>query len=405
MPEEPPAKKRVVVIHTGGTIFMHRTEKGRDIGELIIPRDKNGDVSNHIDFQVIDLFGGGGVDSSKLTLKHSKKLAEKIVELQNDPSVDGIVVTHGTDTMPETALELSYTLKNLQKPVVLTGAQIPSEEKHSDGPRNFFRSIYLAAHASNLRRVVICFGYKRGPSLGYTPPNMVIDARNAEKSHISRQDAFLHPDSKFLGTVSITKGINVRANTPKPSGETTLHFKFSKWADRRVVQRHSARLPLLATGLVVDVYGAGNAPDKLIARLKRRARFYPVVAASQAKGKVDMTAYAAGRPALEAGVLPSGGLTPLSASKRLAYLVASRRDLRKAARKTGLPYRKLLPTLYLSGAEFDSADIKKAHSDILGIPIINEDLLVQFPFHKAVQRAAKALRKISTTNQPPFITR
>ncbi len=406
MSEEPVRKKRVVVIHTGGTIFMGKTERGLDAKELVIPKDKNNDVSNHIDFDVIDLFGGGGIDSSKMTLKHCRTLAEKIVELQNNDAVDGIVVTHGTDTMAETVIELSYVLKNLQKPVVITGAQIPSEEKHSDGPRNFFRSIYLAAHAPTLRKVVICFGYRKGPLTGHTPPNLVIDARNAEKSHMTKQDAFLHPESKELGSVSVKRGVHINVNVPKSSGRAFLHFGFSRFADRRVVQRHSTRLPFFATGLVAELYGFGNVRGDVIKRLARRAKLFPVVAASQAKGKVDMITYAAGRPALEAGVLPSGGLSPLSASKRLAYLVAHRRELRRASHKQGLNYRQLLSTLYLSGAEFDSKAIKNAHAEALKVPIMPEDLLVQIPFNRAVTRAAREIRKSAYyTPKKPLLKR
>ncbi len=403
--EEPPVsgqkRRKVVIVHTGGTIFMRKTERGRDVGELTIPKDKDGNISNHIDLEVIDLFGGGGIDSSKMTLEHSKKLAEKIVELQNDPTVHGIVVTHGTDTMAETAIELSYALKNLRKPVVLTGSQIPTGEPNSDGLRNLFRSVYLAAHASALRRVVICFGYPRpliksGRSTrvkGFTPANFVLEARNAEKSHILRQDAFLHADSKVIGTVAVTRGIDIKSSTRNPTGPAYSHFGFSGWTKRHVLQRHNTSLPVFATGLVVDVYGSGNIPDAVIRRLSRRARFYPVVAASQAHGKVDLTAYAAGRPALEAGVLPSGGLTPLSASKRLAYLAAHRWEVRKYARKNKVGYRTLLSTLFLSGAEFDHQNVKWEHSKIIGVPIVSEDLLIQLPFEQAMEIAVEKLKE------------
>lgn len=405
MPEEPIHKKKVAVIHTGGTIFMHRTERGLDTGRLEVPHDKDGKVSSLVDFELIDLFGKGGKDSSKLTLAESKKLAKKIVELQNDKTVDGIVVTHGTDTMAETALELSYALKNMYKPVVLTGAVKPSEEKDSDGPRNFYRSVYLAAHARELRKVVICFGYRKHEQRGIqlSPEviakegigaNFILDARNAEKFHVSRQDAFLHPTAKILGTISVKHGFKADPRftfVPRPQGETHLHFNFSRLTSRRVLQRHTTRLPWLTTGLVAEIYGAGNAPEKVIAALARRVKFFPVIAALQARGNIDMTAYAAGLPALEAGVLPAGGHSALSASKRLSYLLGSRWQIRRFAWQRKLNYRKLLSTLFLSGAEFDTPEIKKKHADKLGVPITPEDLLVQISFKRALARAADAL--------------
>lgn len=93
------------------------------------------------------------LDSSNVHPKHWIAIAQKIYE--NYDKYDGFIVTHGTDTMTYTASALSFALRNLSKPVVLTGAMKAPQEEGSDAEDNLFNSIKVAS--SGLNEVSICF--------------------------------------------------------------------------------------------------------------------------------------------------------------------------------------------------------------------------------------------------------
>src|SRR6185503_11354097 len=82
------------------------------------------------------------------------KLAKRINELAKSPDVDGIAITHGTDTMEETAYFLHLTVKT-RKPVVLTGSMRPSSALSADGPLNIFNAVSVAADPNAVGRGVM----------------------------------------------------------------------------------------------------------------------------------------------------------------------------------------------------------------------------------------------------------
>jgi L-asparaginase/Glu-tRNA(Gln) amidotransferase subunit D len=389
------------------------------------------------DFEIIDLFRAegdefrGGVDSNEMDMARTKKLAETIVHYQNDDSVSGIVGIHGTDTMPETLMELEYAIKNLKKPNVLTGAQYPmfddprfaNPDPQNSKPSNPFkafeknlkRSITLAA-ADNFNRNAICFGYATGD----TNRNYVIGARNAEKESAESQNAFLHPDATIYGRVAVKHGFTLgndpyeRENPilmrqlaqwvklePNYDAPTTLDFKFAGGVKKRDIYKQHVDLPIFARGLVLGLRPKGNAPAEVARRLKWRSRFYPLIATSHTKGKVSLIgmspegshfSYDAGSGVLAAGALPSGGHTPLSALKRLSYILAHNQQIKSFAKRSKLKYRSLRDALYLSGGQFDNDEIKRAHAEALKLPITEQDLLVHIPFEQALSIIAKRLR-------------
>ena len=137
--------KKVLIIYTGGTIGMKKTGKGyapvsgfldeaiSSIGDMRSPMAPAWDL-----YEMSPL-----LDSSDITVKEWNKIAEVISDNYN--SYDGFVVLHGTDTMAYTASALSFILGGLNKPVVLTGSQIPLSEIRSDGRDNLVTSLLIAA--------------------------------------------------------------------------------------------------------------------------------------------------------------------------------------------------------------------------------------------------------------------
>ncbi|MCZ0913675.1 asparaginase [Gordonia amicalis] len=132
MTANPPPARSTVLITTGGTIAAQTTADGAvpalGADDLLSATGDTGVGT----VRSVDLMS---VDSSAMTVADQFAVVRSIAEALADPEVDGVVVTHGTDTMEETAfLADLYCLD--ERPVVFTGAQLPADHPHADGPRN-----------------------------------------------------------------------------------------------------------------------------------------------------------------------------------------------------------------------------------------------------------------------------
>ena len=138
--------KTIAIVATGGTIAgtgqagktvaYHAGEM--NVNEIIksIPMLK--DVADLREYQFMN------IDSNEMNPSRWIELANKMNEIVLDEKIDGVVVTHGTDTLDETAYFLTLTL-NTSKPVVVTGAMRPATATSADGPYNLYQAVCLAA--------------------------------------------------------------------------------------------------------------------------------------------------------------------------------------------------------------------------------------------------------------------
>lgn len=184
-------KPNVYILATGGTIAgtgKSATASGYTAGQVAIqslidavPEMK--DIANITGEQVVNIGSQDMNDEVWLTL------AKRINELLASPSVDGIVVTHGTDTMEETAYFLNLTVKS-DKPVVLTGAMRPSTAMSADGPLNLYNSVVTAADpASKGRGVLVVMN------------GIIIGAHGNQKMNTIDVQTFQDPDGGALGYI------------------------------------------------------------------------------------------------------------------------------------------------------------------------------------------------------------
>ena len=140
------AKKNVVILATGGTIAgaaPSATQAGYTSGQVGIETMINAvpgikDLANLKGEQI------SNVGSQDMTFDIMLNLAKRINELTSSGAADGIVITHGTDTMEETAYFLNLTAKT-DKPVVLVGSMRPSTALSADGPLNLYNAVAVAA--------------------------------------------------------------------------------------------------------------------------------------------------------------------------------------------------------------------------------------------------------------------
>lgn len=129
------------------------------------------------------------VDSNDMTMQLWIDLARRINHLAGDPQIDGLVITHGTDTMDEIAYFLSMTV-NTQKPVVLTGSMRPASSTSADGLLNLYDSIFTAAdEKSRGQNILICFC------------GTIYSGRNVVKSSTFQLNAFDGRNPSCLGYI------------------------------------------------------------------------------------------------------------------------------------------------------------------------------------------------------------
>ena len=138
-------------------------------------------------------------------------LGKKVNELLSSPEVDGVVITHGTDTMEETAYYL-HLVVNSEKPVILVGAMRPSTAMSADGPNNLYNAVVLAGSISARRKGVLVF-----------MNDTIYSAREVTKSSTFLTDAFQAPGLGALGYIQS----NVAHFYKGPIGLHTVNSIFS----------------------------------------------------------------------------------------------------------------------------------------------------------------------------------
>ncbi|GKX71431.1 L-asparaginase [Campylobacter jejuni] len=185
------AKSRIAILGTGGTIagFIDSTiattgytAGAIDIDVLIKAVPQIRDLAD-ISWEQI-----ANIDSSNMCDEIWLRLAKKIAKLFAE-GIDGVVITHGTDTMEETAYFLNLTIKS-DKPVVLVGAMRPSTAISADGPKNLYNAVALVANKEAKNKgIMVAINDK------------ILSARGVVKTHSLNVDAFSSPDFGDLGYI------------------------------------------------------------------------------------------------------------------------------------------------------------------------------------------------------------
>jgi L-asparaginase len=279
-------------------------------------------VPELFDLAKIELELFSNVDSSELQPEDWCALAKRIHERLR--SVDGVVVTHGTDTLAWTASALSFMLTNLPKPVVLTGAQRPLAEVRTDARLNLIDAVTSALNGPP--EVTVCFD------------SHLYRGNRVRKVSAGEYDAFDSPNCPPLGTL----GVDARFEKGlKPKGRHSVDpqldpgvflLKVFPGLDPEVV------LPMLphVRGLVIEAHGSGNFPLQNVRSLlpvfkEARRREVAVVVISQAhRNGVDLSLYEAGQAALDEGAMSGGDMTASAAVVKLMHALSKleKRSLR-----------------------------------------------------------------------------
>ena len=323
-------KKKILIIHTGGTIGMVRTangfapKAGAIIEELKQIRDLNSPYMPEWDIIEFDPL----LDSTNVRYEQWNSIADAIA-LYYD-KYDGFVVLHGTDTLAYSASALSFMLEGLDKPVVFTGAQIPLCELRSDGRDNLITSMMIAADGV-IREVSLCFG------------DAILRGNRAIKYSADGMVAFTSPNYNMLADA----GINIEYNHACINDyvKNSLHSDYL-----HVVRLKESRIAVIKVfpgiqfeilepimcetldGLVLETFGKGNIPDydpalsRIISEASKCGTIV-VVCTQCPAGTVSLGAYEAGSALVRAGAVSGGNMTTEAAITKLTYLLS--KDLPK----------------------------------------------------------------------------
>ena len=323
-------KKKILIIHTGGTIGMVRTENGfaPKAGAIIEELNQIRDL-NSPDMPLWDLIEFDPLlDSTNVRVEQWNAMADTIAE--NYDKYDGFVLLHGTDTLAYSASALSFMLEGLDKPVVFTGAQIPLCELRSDGRDNLITSLMIAAEGV-IREVSVCLG------------DAVLRGDRAMQYSADGMVAFTSPNYSKLADA----GINIEYNHACIDDyvKSSLHYSFfdtvslkeSRIAVIKVVPGIQFDIfePIMGEsldGLVLETFGKGNIPnyDPALSRLITEASkcgTIVVVCTQCPAGTVSLGTYEAGSALVKAGAVSGGNMTTEAAITKLTYLLS--KDLPK----------------------------------------------------------------------------
>ena len=338
-----PTQGSVLVIYTGGTLGMVYEAKGKQLVpfnfDLII--EKVPEIQR-LSFAITFLSLKEPIDSSNITPEIWIELGT-IIE-NNYEEYDSFVILHGTDTMAYTASALSYLLEGLNKPVILTGAQLPIGVARSDARENFISALEIAAAINEdgspiLSEVCIYFN------------SLLLRGNRSKKQESSDFNAFHSENYPFLANA----GVSIEYNLPfiKP---------FEREAKLRVQKRLDSNVAFLKMfpginqkvvqsilkieglkGIVLETYGAGNATteawflDAIRDAIEQNIIIFNV---SQCDGgRVTQGQYQTSKYLKQIGVVSGSDITAEAAITKMMYVFAKENDRSKWTAMLAAPLR------------------------------------------------------------------
>ncbi len=314
--------RRVVVLGTGGTIAGRASRAEDNIGYTA------GEVGVAELLQGVDVPAGialsaeqvAQVDSKDMSFALWQALARRCAHWLSEPDVAGVVVTHGTDTLEETAYFLQSVLSPA-KPVVLTCAMRPASALMPDGPQNLRDAIAAAVTPGARGVVAVCAGTVHG-------------AREVQKVHTYRLDAFDSGDAGPLAYVE-EGALRMLREWPQACGATPLFERVVgavSWPRVEILLSHAEARGAIVDALVAErVQGAPDAAEGIVLAATGNGTLHHALEAAALRAQaagiavVRATRCAQGRILAKPGdaLRDAGALTPVKARIELALELLS----------------------------------------------------------------------------------
>lgn len=329
--EHDPELDDVTILHTGGTIASRVDYSTGAVVNKYSPEDILNLFPELHDIANIDAELVANVSSEMMRFDHYNAMA-RAVERQVEQGADGVIITHGTDTMHYSSAALAFALENVPIPVLFVGSQRSSDRPSTDAYRNLIAATTFIAE-SDWTGVGICMHASSNDDACH-----ILPATKTRKMHSSRRDAFQPINAHPIATVADTVEFHQSYEKPDEDFRVSLFDTSLKIGMAKVhPHMHADALPFEEyDGLVLELYALGHAPmmvqdeymdehERIADRIGELCDAMPVVGASQClHGRLDMDVYTPGRELQALGVLGNTlDMTPETAFVKLAWLLSN----------------------------------------------------------------------------------
>lgn len=311
---------KIIIMNTGGTISMAADQASGAVRSQ--EQHPLQHILPHLGSYGIEMVDVLGLPSPHITPEHMLQLAQKIKITLEQEDIQGVVVTHGTDTLEETAYFLDLVI-DTQKTIVVTGAMKSSNVLGADGPANLVAAIRVVAHPESGNRGVLV-----------VLNDEIHEARYVTKTHTSNLSTFQSPQYGPVGLLTTKKVHFLGHPLPRtyyPVEKITSHIPLIKVVSGMRPDWLSYLLHQDVDGLVIEAFGAGNVPPSIVPVLQEFLNIKkPVVLVSRSiHGFVDdLYDYEGGGHQLsQMGIIFAEGLNGPKARLKLMVVLESTRDL------------------------------------------------------------------------------
>ena len=319
--------KKIAIIFNGGTISMKIDEKIKAAVPSLSAEEIMSMIPGVEEYAEIEAYTFSSMPSPHMTLETMLKLSKFTTELVEREDIDGVVITHGTDTLEETAYLLDLTVRT-KKPVVVTGAMRSGSELGYDGPFNLATSICTAISDEAVGRgVLVCFNGELN------------SASEVTKANSMALNAFRTPNFGPIGIVDNDDVIFYRdANYSEKYDVSEIKKQVA--LIKCVVDMDSSYIDYLIEkgcgGIVIEALGRGNVPPKMVDGIKKATELnIPVVVVSRCfEGRVfESYGYEGGGKQLkDLGVIFGDTLPGQKARIKLILAINSGMNIHEIAR-------------------------------------------------------------------------